>query len=79
MYVLFNTFNVCIESRHRTLKGAYLADRKLQSEVKKHNCNTAYMPTTTRREKEGKFSQLLRLSDQEQNEPEQIAYEVNCK
>lgn len=58
MYELYDTFNNCTLSRHRTLKAAVKADRKVQRRIKRANGRTSYLPTEIRKDGE-------RLSDEE--------------
>jgi hypothetical protein len=48
MFYLINTFSqpAVVVSSHRTLPGARRAESKLQRDVKRHNGNTSYLPTT---------------------------------
>ena len=45
MYVLFDTFNKQIVSRHRSIETAVKADRKLQNNFR----GGSYLPTTIKR------------------------------
>ena len=48
MFALYNEFNDVIESRHRSVAAACVANEKLQRMIKKHNGRGSYMPTSVR-------------------------------
>jgi hypothetical protein len=45
MYVLFDTFNKKIISRHRSMKAAVEANVRFQRAVKRANGKSSYIPT----------------------------------
>jgi hypothetical protein len=47
MYILFDTFNGLVVSRHRTIKGAVKSDIRLQNRVSR-NSRGSYLPTEIR-------------------------------
>lgn len=46
MFILKDTFNDRVVSRHRKLENAIQADRKFQQAVKKVNGQNSYIPTS---------------------------------
>ena len=44
-YILRDTFNDCVISRHRSLVAAVRADRLFQRKVKRANGRSSYIPT----------------------------------
>jgi len=50
VFILYDTFNQKIISRHRTIEAAGKANRSLQKAVKKHNGESSYIPVDLRRE-----------------------------
>jgi endo-1,4-beta-mannosidase len=62
MFVLYDTFNSRIVSRHRSIEAATLANKKLQREIKRNNGQSSYLPTTIKRIDSG---ELVDLTDSE--------------
>jgi hypothetical protein len=46
MYRLYDTFNKCTISRHRTVKAVALADKRFQRRVREGSGADSYLPTT---------------------------------
>ena len=54
MYCLYDTFNKCIVSRHRTVKAVAAADVKLQNSLSRGS----YLPTTIRKIVKGELVEI---------------------
>jgi len=64
MFVLFDTFNNQVVSRHRSIEAAEKADVRFQRAIKKANGKSSYIPTQIREEtKDG--LQAIREDQQE--------------
>lgn len=65
MYVLFDTFNKSVISRHRSIKAAVKSKQKFNREFYRNNTSSSYIPMSLMVEADG---EIVAASDKEREE-----------